>query len=57
VFRISHIHREGNFCADWVTKWIRELGSDIVLADGFPFQLASLAQADADGIGICYPRN
>ena len=28
-------HTKGNFCADWVTKWTRELGSDIMLTDEF----------------------
>ena len=31
IFKISHIHRVGNQCADWLTKWIKGPGSLIFL--------------------------
>ena len=31
IFKISHIHREGNQCADWLTKWNKEPGSTVVM--------------------------
>jgi len=50
VYNVSHIYREGNGCADWVTKWIRECDTEIVMLGGFPLELRRGAEADASDI-------
>ena len=54
VYNISHIYREGNGCADWVTKWSREPATEIVMLGGFPLELRRRAEADAPD--ICYEK-
>ena len=41
--------REGNGCADWVTKWAREIDYDVLLLENFLAALGLLALADARG--------
>ena len=47
--------KQGNQCVNWVTKWIRECGHDVLLVTGFPSKLYSIAQADA--FGASFERN
>ena len=54
MYRISHMYREGNKCANCATKWVRELGDDVILFEDFPSQLRMQAQADA--LEVCYER-
>ena len=50
VHHISHTLRKGNGCADWLTKFVREQGKDIVLESNFPSPLLDIAHEDAIGI-------
>jgi len=36
IHKITHTHREGNQCADWLMRWIQERGFDMVMVDSFP---------------------
>ena len=45
---MSHIHKEENACGDWVTKWVRELGHDILVFENFPQTLVDLALTDVE---------
>ena len=36
VYKISHSYREGNRCAHWITRRIKEKGADILLFADFP---------------------
>jgi len=49
VYKISHSYKEGNRCAHWITKWIKEKGVDVLLFADFPLKLMPLAQTDAQG--------
>jgi len=53
-FKISHVFREGDYCADWVTKYVRDIEANVLLMNDFPSQLVQIAQADA--CGTCYER-
>ena len=50
IHNISHTHREGNQCADWLTTWVQDCGSDVIMVKGFPSHLSRLAKLDAMGI-------
>ena len=50
VYNISHTCQEGNGCAEWVSKWIRERGTQFVMLGGFPLDLKRRVEANATGI-------
>ena len=58
VFSVSHIHREGNSCADWVTKWIWDGGDGVAAAEGFSCLLAEHCEGRVDWVwsldGVMY---
>ena len=37
VYRITHIYREGNKCADLMTKWIRGRESQVLRREDLPW--------------------
>ena len=46
VHKISDTYHEGNRCAYFATKLVREKGSNVLICDGFPSPLYLIAQAD-----------
>ena len=46
MINISLPHRDGNCCADWMTKWCRDRGSVTVILDEFLLELRRLAEED-----------
>jgi len=50
--KMSHVPREGNSCADWVTKWARQTRQNVEITEDSPHELVDLAAADARGVSF-----
>ena len=54
VYNITHMFRESNRRADWLTRWMRGREAQVLLKEDLPLELIQLA--DANALGICYER-
>jgi len=50
VVKVSHVYREDNRCADWVTKQVQDSGVDLELFDDFLIELVLAAEEDERGV-------